>query len=323
VPIQKRAFITGIAGQDGYYLTQLLLSKGYFVSGLVQNLTTATALSRDVELIAGDLTDSTSLQKAIKQVKPDEVYHLGGMSNVARSYDEPERSADINGMGTLRLLEAVHAANGDGHIRYYQASSSEIFGRAPEVPQTEQTLFHPWSPYGVSKVFAHLMTINYRERFGMHASCGILYNHESPLRPEQFVTRKITAAAARIKLGLQKDVTLGNLDAERDWGFAGDYVEGMWLMLQQDQPSDYILASGKTHSIRDVLDVAFSAVGIDDWVPYVKQDPQFMRPQEGSVLIGNPDKAKKQLGWKPKVSFEQLIQMMVEADLKAASSKLK
>jgi len=325
---QKRALITGITGQDGTYLAELLVSKGYQVYGLIRGQNNPKQkmvedLLPQIELIEGDLGDMGSLVSAIEYCQPDEVYNLGAISFVAFSFKQPEVTGNITGLGALRLLEAIRIVDGGQRkIRYYQASTSELFGKVREVPQTEATPFHPRSPYGVAKAYAHYMTINYRESYNMHASCGILFNHESPRRGHEFVTRKITSSVARIKLGLQKDIALGNLDSKRDWGFAGDYVEGMWRILQQDKPDDYVLATGETHSIKEFLTLAFKEVGINDWKPYVKQDPRFMRPAEVDLLIGSPAKAKKKLKWEPKVSFEELVTMMVQNDLELESQKL-
>ena len=318
------ALITGITGQDGLYLSELLLEKGYDVHGLIRGQNNpkrdlVAELLPDVRLHAGDLTDLSSLIRALRDSDPDEVYNLGAVSFVAYSWENAPLTTDVTGKGVLNMLEAVrlHAGDDPAGIRFYQASSSEMFGRVQESPQHERTLLWPRSPYGVSKVFGHYMTINYRESYGMHASSGILFNHESPRRGPEFVTRKITRAVARIKLGLDDHVVLGNLDAERDWGFAGDYVEAMWLMLQQEQADDYVVATGETHSIREFLDLAFAHVGIDDWTPYVRQDPAFMRPAEVDRLIGDASKAREVLGWKPRVSFPELVALMVDADLAA------
>ncbi|GHS88185.1 GDP-mannose 4,6-dehydratase [Cellulomonas hominis] len=318
----KRALITGVTGQDGLYLSELLLSKGYEVYGLIrgQNNPKAALVEHvvpGVKLLTGDLTDLSSLLRALNASQPDEVYNLGAISFVAYSWENAHLTTDVTGKGVLNILEAVRLYSGDdaAKVRFYQASSSEMFGKVQEVPQRETTLLWPRSPYGVAKVFGHYMTINYRESYGMHASSGILFNHESPRRGPEFVTRKVSQAVARIKLGLQSDITLGNLDAKRDWGFAGDYVEAMWRMLQQDVADDYVVATGETHSIRELLDVAFRHVGIDDWAPLVKQDPRFMRPAEVELLIGDASKARDVLGWVPQVGFEQLVKMMVDNDL--------
>lgn len=319
------ALITGITGQDGLYLAELLCSKGYDVHGVIRGqnnpkLDLVRELLPDVQLHNGDLTDMSSLIRALRESDPDEVYNLGAVSFVAYSWENAQLTTDVTAKGVLNMLEAVRLHTGDqaDKVRFYQASSSEMFGKVQEVPQHERTLLWPRSPYGVSKVFGHYMTINYRESYGMHASSGILFNHESPRRGPEFVTRKISQAVARIKLGLQDELVLGNLDAERDWGFAGDYVEAMWLMLQQPQGDDYVIATGETHSIRDYLDAAFQHVGIDDWSTYVRQDERFMRPAEVDHLIGDAAKAREVLGWKPRVSFTELVAMMVDADLDAA-----
>ena len=317
-----RALITGITGQDGLYLSELLLSKGYEVYGLIrgQNNPKLELVQRTVpgvKLLTGDLTDMSSLIRALEVSAPDEVYNLGAISFVAYSWDNAMLTTDVTGKGVLNILEAVRLYSHDDptKVRFYQASSSEMFGKVQEVPQRESTLLWPRSPYGVAKVFGHYMTINYRESYGMHASSGILFNHESPRRGPEFVTRKVSQAVARIKLGLQDEIVMGNLDAKRDWGFAGDYVEAMWRMLQQDTADDYVVATGETHSIKELLDVAFTAVGIDDWSGYVRQDPRFMRPAEVELLIGDPAKARTVLGWEPKVAFTELVQMLVANDL--------
>lgn len=318
----RRALITGITGQDGMYLSELLLAKGYEVFGLVrgQNNPKAAILTAelpDVRQLTGDLTDLSSLLRALESSQPDEVYNLGAISYVAYSWQNAHLTTEVTAQGVLNMLEAVRLHSGDdpGRIRFYQASSSEMFGRVQEVPQRETTLLWPRSPYGVAKVFGHYMTINYRESYGMHASSGVLFNHESPRRGPEFVTRKVTQAVARIKLGLQDEIVMGNLDARRDWGFAGDYVDAMWRMLQQDEADDYVISTGETHSIRDLLDVAFDAAGIENWEKYVRQAPEFMRPAEVDLLIGDATKAKEKLGWTPTVSFPQLIGMMVENDI--------
>ncbi len=318
------ALITGITGQDGLYLAELLIAKGYDVHGLVRGQNNprrdlVADLVPDVRLHTGDLTDMSSLIRALRESDPDEVYNLGAISYVAYSWENAALTTDVTGKGVLNLLEALRLHTGDepGRVRFYQASSSEMFGKVQESPQHERTLLWPRSPYGVSKVFGHHMTINYRESYGMHASSGILFNHESPRRGPEFVTRKVSRAVARISLGLTDHVTLGNLDARRDWGFAGDYVEAMWLMLQQPHGDDYVVATGETHSIRDLLDLAFGHVGIDDWARFVRQDPRFRRPAEVDELIGDASRAREVLGWKPKVSFPELVAMMVDADLEA------
>ena len=317
-----RALITGITGQDGLYLSELLLEKEYDVYGLIrgQNNPKRNLVEQavpGVQLLTGDLTDLSSLIRALTAARPDEVYNLGAISFVAYSWENARLTSEVTGLGVLNMLEAtrLYAGTDVARVRFYQASSSEMFGKVHEVPQRETTLLWPRSPYGVAKVFGHYMTINYRESYGMHASSGILFNHESPRRGPEFVTRKISQAVARIKLGRQDEVALGNLDAKRDWGFAGDYVDAMWRMLQQEQPDDYVVASGETRSIREFLDVAFRHVGIEDWSQHVVQDPRFFRPAEVDALIGDPRKAHERLGWKPSVSFAQLVEMMVDADI--------
>jgi GDPmannose 4,6-dehydratase len=318
-----RALITGITGQDGLYLSELLLSKGYEVFGLLrgQNNPKRELVERvvpDVKLLAGDLTDQSSLLRSLEAARPDEVYNLGAISFVAYSWENARVTSDVTGLGVLNMLEStrLYAAGDLSRVRFYQASSSEMFGKVQQVPQTETTLLWPRSPYGVSKVYGHYMTINYRESYGMHASSGILFNHESPRRGPEFVTRKISLAVARIKLGLQEKLVLGNIDARRDWGFAGDYVEAMWRMLQQPEADDYVISTGETHSIREFLDLAFAHVGIDDWSGLVEhQDPDLMRPAEVDMLIGDATKAHEKLDWKPRVDFPELVAMMVDADL--------
>ncbi len=318
----KRALITGITGQDGRYLAEFLSGQDYQVFGVVrgQNNPKAQMIQEEnpaLELVEGDLTDLSSLIAVIEQVQPDEVYNLGAISFVQLSFRQPELTADITGLGVLRMLEAVRIVGGaeNNPMRFYQASSSEMFGKVRETPQNERTAFHPRSPYGVAKVFGHNVTVNYREAYGLHASSGILFNHESPRRGLEFVTRKITNSLARIKLGLQDSISLGNLESARDWGFAGDYVEAMWKMLQQDTPDDYVVATGETHTIRDFLDVAFRIAGYDDWEPFVSHDTRFERPTEVDLLMGDASKASKELGWTPKVGFEELVERMYEHDL--------
>jgi len=318
-----RALITGITGQDGLYLAELLLSKGYEVYGLMRGqnnpkLALLQNLVPEVTVLTGDLTDLSSLLRALTVSQPDEFYNLGAISFVAYSWDNARLTTEVTGTGVLNALEAVrlHENTTKSRVRFYQASSSEMYGKARAVPQNEETLLWPRSPYGVAKVYGHYMTINYRESYGMHASSGVLFNHESPRRGPEFVTRKVTQAVARISLGLQESVTLGNLEAQRDWGFAGDYVEAMWLMLQQDEADDYVISTGQTHTIRAMLDVAFDVVGISDWSPYVvRNDAQFVRPAEVDLLIGDSTKAREKLGWSPKVDFPSLIAMMVHSDL--------
>jgi GDPmannose 4,6-dehydratase len=313
----KRALITGITGQDGSYLAELLLSKGYKVYGLLRrssiyNFERLVQIQGDIELVTGDMSDQTSLISALQESQPDEVYNLAAQSFVQTSWSQPVFTGDITALGVTRLLDAIRTVN--PAIRFYQASSSEMFGKVQEVPQRESTPFYPRSPYGVAKVYGHWITVNYRESYGMHASSGILFNHESPRRGLEFVTRKVTYHAARISLGMANELRVGNLDARRDWGFAGDYVEAMWLMLQQDTPDDYVVATGETHSVQRLIEVAFGCVGLD-WKQHVVQDPRFMRPAEVDLLIGDASKARAKLGWTPKVTFEQLVEMMVRADV--------
>jgi len=320
-----RALITGITGQDGSYLAELLLDKGYEVVGMVRRSSTTNferiahiqdRLILDPYTASGDLLDEASLIAILAEHRPTEVYNLAAQSFVQTSFNQPVLTGEITGLGVTRLLDAIRIVDPD--IRFYQASSSEMFGKVQEVPQRETTPFYPRSPYGVAKLYGHWITVNYRESYGLHATSGILFNHESPRRGLEFVTRKITDAVARIKLGLQDELRLGNLEAERDWGFAGDYVEGMWLMLQQDTPDDYVLATGETHSVRRFCEIAFGHVGLK-WEDHVKTDEKFFRPAEVDLLIGDPTKAERALGWKRKTSFEDLVTMMVDADLKALS----
>lgn len=317
----KSALITGITGQDGSYLAELLLEKGYKVHGLVRrisvpNMENIGHIADDVELISGDMLDEGSLERAIEKAQPDEVYNLAAQSFVSASWDQPVLTGEFTGLGVTRLLEAIRAVN--PKIRFYQASSSEMYGKVQEIPQTEKTPFYPRSPYGVAKLYGHWITLNYRESFDIFACSGILFNHESPRRGLEFVTRKITDAVAKINFGLQKELRLGNLDAKRDWGFAGDYVKAMWLMLQQDSPDEYVVATGETHSVREFVEIAFQYLGLN-YEDYVVVDQQFFRPAEVDLLLGNPQKAKEKLGWKPGVTFTELVQMMVEADLKRLS----
>ncbi len=318
----KRALITGVTGQDGLYLAELLLDKGYEVHGLVRGqnnpkLEMVRETVPEMHIHTGDLMDLSSISRTLNASRPDEVYNLAAISYVAYSWENALVTSQVTGMGVLNVLEAIrnYAGSDIGKVRFYQASSSEMFGKVQEVPQRESTLLWPRSPYGVSKVYGHYMTINYRESYGMHASSGILFNHESPRRGPEFVTRKVSQAVARISLGLQDRITMGNLDAKRDWGYAGDYVRAMWLMLQQPEGDDYVISTGETHSIRELLDVAFARVGIDDWSRYVEQDPRFMRPAEVDLLIGDSAKARTKLGWTPDVTFRQLVEMMVDHDL--------
>jgi len=313
----KRAVITGITGQDGSYLAELLLEQGYEVTGVVRrssspNLWRIEHLLDRLQLRPADLLDQLSLMRIINEIKPHELYNLAAMSFVPASWDQPLLTGEFNSMGVTRLLEAIR--HGDPSIRIYQASSSEMYGRVREVPQTELTPFYPRSPYGVSKVFGHYITVNYRESYGMFAVSGILFNHESPRRGLEFVTRKVTHGVAAIKLGLADHLALGNLDACRDWGFAGDYVRAMWMMLQQDEADDYVIATGVSHSVRELVELAFAHVGLD-WQQYVRTDPALLRPAEVDHLIGNPEKARRVLGWEPSVNFEQLVAMMVDQDV--------
>jgi GDPmannose 4,6-dehydratase len=314
----RRALITGITGQDGSYLAELLLEKGYAVHGMVrrsssENFERIDHLRDRVPLHHGDLLDQYSLASLLREIQPDEVYNLAAQSFVPTSWSQPVLTGEFTALGVTKMLEAIrHSAP---HVRFYQASSSEMFGKVREVPQTEATPFYPRSPYGVAKVYGHHITVNYRESFGLYAVSGILFNHESPRRGLEFVTRKVTDGVARIKLGLQKKLAMGNLDAQRDWGYAGDYVEAMWRMMQQPVADDYLIATGQAHSVRELCGTAFSCVGLN-WQEYVVVDPKFVRPAEVDHLIGNPAKAKAKLGWEPTVSFRQLVEMMVDADLK-------
>ena len=325
----KKALITGITGQDGSYLTEFLLSKGYIVYGVIRRSSSFNTGRIDhiyqdphdpsprMRLIYGDLNDASSLNKIIRTVEPDEIYNLGAQSHVRVSFDVPEYTAEITGLGTVRLLEAIRETG--VQTRFYQASSSEMYGNSPS-PQSERTPFQPRSPYAAAKVYAHWMTVNYREGYGLFACNGILFNHESPRRGETFVSRKITKAVARIKLGRQEKLFLGNLDAKRDWGYARDYMEAVWLMLQQDEPDDYVIATGETNSVRDFLGEAFGYVDLD-WQKYVEIDPRYYRPTEVDVLLGDASKARQKLGWRPKVKFRDLVRMMVDADLQAESTR--
>jgi GDPmannose 4,6-dehydratase len=322
----KKALITGITGQDGSYLADLLLSKGYEVHGIIRRASTFNTIRIDhlyqdphvhgvrLFLHYGDLSDSVNLVKLLYELQPEEIYHLAAQSHVRVSFDIPEYTSDVTGIGTIRILEAIRESG--VRPRFYQASSSEMYGRVQEIPQTEVTPFWPRSPYGVAKVFAYWATVNYRESYGLHASNGILFNHESPRRGETFVTRKISRAVARIKKGLDKDLYLGNLDAQRDWGYAPEYVEGMWRILQQDGPDDYVLATNETHTVREFVEEAFSHVDLD-WKEFVKHDKRYERPAEVDLLIGNPAKAKKHLDWEPRTRFKDLVRLMVDADLAA------
>lgn len=330
----KRALITGITGQDGSYLAELLISKEYEVYGIIRRSSSFNtgridsiyedphiphARHRRLHLVYGDLNDASSLNRILRTVRPDEIYNLGAQSHVRVSFDIPEYTAEVTGVGAVRLLEAIRESG--LNPKYYQASSSELFGKAQEIPQRETTPFYPRSPYGAAKAYAYWITVNYREAYNLFACNGILFNHESPRRGENFVTRKVTKAAARIRLGVQHELYLGNLDAKRDWGYAGDYVYAMWLMLQQQEPDDYVIATGKTHSVRDLLDLAFGCLDLD-WKQFVKIDPLYCRPTEVDMLIGDAGKAKRKLGWETKVSFKDLITMMVDADLQSERRKL-
>jgi GDPmannose 4,6-dehydratase len=326
----KKALITGITGQDGSYLAELLLGKGYEVHGIIRRASTFNTgrinhLYKDPHvngvrlfLHYGDIADSTNLIKLLYRIQPNEVYHLAAQSHVRVSFDIPEYTGDVTGLSTVRILEAIRQTGSES--KFYQASSSEMFGRVRETPQSETTAFYPRSPYGAAKLYAHSVTVNYRESYDMFACSGILFNHESPRRGETFVTRKITRAAARIKAGLQQNLYLGNLDAQRDWGYAKEYVEAMWLMLQQDKPDDYVIATGETHSVKEFLAEAFSYMDLD-WQEYVKFDAKYVRPAEVDVLIGDASKAKRVLGWEPKMTFKQLVRLMVDADVATVDSK--
>ncbi|MEY3340898.1 MAG: GDP-mannose 4,6-dehydratase [Actinomycetota bacterium] len=324
----RRALITGVTGQDGQHLAQFLHEKGYQVFGVVKGQNNPKLeMLRDefpyVEVVPGDLADLPSLVKALEVAQPHEVYNLAAISFVALSWNQAELTSNLTGTGVLRMLEAVRMVGGaqNNTIRFYQASSSEMFGKVREIPQSEKTPFHPRSPYGCAKVFGHHITVNYRESYDLYACSGILFNHEGPRRGVEFVTRKVTNAAARIKLGLQDEVVMGNLDAKRDWGYAGDYVKAMWLMLQQDEPDDYVIATGETHTIEELVERSFAEVGIPDWKKYVRQDPKFFRPAEVDLLIGDATKAREKLGWKPEVSFPELVKMMVAHDLKREAAR--
>jgi GDPmannose 4,6-dehydratase len=314
---ERRALITGITGQDGSYLAELLLEKGYEVAGMVrrsstENFDRIAHLTDRIALVQADLLDQSSLVEALEEARPSELYNLGAQSFVPTSWRQPVLTAEFTAVGVTRMLEAVRSVDPD--IRFYQASSSEMFGKVREVPQNERTPFYPRSPYGVAKVYGHFITVNYRESYGLFAVSGILFNHESPRRGLEFVTRKISDGVARIKLGLADELRLGNLDAKRDWGFAGDYVEAMWLMLQASEPEDYVIATGEEHSVQEFADIAFAHAGLDSR-EYVKTDPEFLRPAEVDHLVGDPAKAREEFGWEPRVSFSELAEMMVDADL--------
>jgi GDPmannose 4,6-dehydratase len=320
------ALITGFTGQDGSYLAELLLNKGYTVYGLVRRTSILSDervrhLLNDVEIVDADLLDEHSLIQAIRYTKPDEIYNLAAQSFVPTSFNQPVLTGEYTALGVTRMLEAIRSV--DQPIRFYQASSSEMFGKVQEVPQRETTPFHPRSPYGVAKVYGHWITVNYRESYNLFACSGILFNHESPRRGPEFSTRKISRAVARIKLGLQKELVLGNLDAKRDWGYAGDYVEAMWLMLHQDQPDDYVVATGETHSVREYVELAFAHIGIEDWQSYVRQDAAFFRPAEVDLLVGDASKARRLLGWQPRVTFPELVRLMVDADIEMERQHLR
>lgn len=318
---KKTALITGITGQDGSYLAEFLLSKNYQVFGLErrssqknrENIKHILGSGKDIQLISGDLLDEASLVHALRETNPDEVYNLASQSFVAESWKQPVYTGEVTGLGAVRMLEAIRQVN--PKIKFYQASTSEMFGAVKQAPQNEKTPFYPRSPYGVAKLYAHWITVNYRESYGMFAASGILFNHESPRRGIEFVTRKITDTAARIKLGLEKELRLGTLDAKRDWGFAGDYVEAMWLMLQQKNPKDYVIATGETHSVKEFVEEAFGHLDLD-WKKYVKIDKNFVRPAEVYLLKGDASLVRKELGWKPRVNFKELVRMMVDSDLK-------
>ena len=322
--MQKRALITGITGQDGSYLADFLLEKGYDVFGMVRRSSTENFeriehIREQVHLIQADLLDQMSLIAAIGESDPDEIYNLAAQSFVPTSWTKPVLTAEFTALGVTRMLEAMRMVKKDA--KFYQASSSEMFGKVKETPQTEATPFHPRSPYGVAKVYGHFITVNYRESYDLFACSGILFNHESPRRGLEFVTRKVTDGVARIKLGVASELALGNLDAKRDWGYARDYVEMMWMMLQQDEPDDYVIASGQTHSVQELVEAAFGHAGLD-WKEYVRVDPRFVRPAEVDLLIGDPTKAREKLGWQPLVTFEELIQMMVDSDLELVREEI-
>lgn len=312
-----KALITGITGQDGSYLAEFLLKKGYEVIGMVRRTSTLNFhrlahIQDHIELVPGDLGDQVSLIHLLEEYQPEEVYNLAAQSFVQTSWNQPVFTGDVTALGVTRILDAIRIVN--SKIRFYQASSSEMFGKVVEVPQSEKTPFYPRSPYGVAKVYGHWITVNYRESYDLHATSGILFNHESPRRGLEFVTRKITHHVAQIKLGLTDELRLGNLDSQRDWGYAGDYVQAMWLMLQQEKPEDYVVATGETHSVQEFLEQAFGYVNLE-WQEYVIQDPRYMRPAEVDLLVGNPAKAGRKLGWEPSVSFSELVKMMVDADI--------
>jgi len=314
----KKALVTGITGQDGSYLAEFLLEQGYQVIGMVRRSSTVTFqriehIQDDIIMVSGDLMDQASLIDIIEKHRPNEVYNLAAQSFVQTSWEQPVFTGEVTGLGVTRLLDAVRLVNPE--IRFYQASTSEMFGKVREIPQNENTAFYPRSPYGVAKVYGHWITVNYRESYGLYACSGICFNHESPRRGHEFVTRKIVRGAARIKSGLDNELRLGNLDSQRDWGYAGDFVRGMWLMLQQDEPEDYVLATGQTHTVRRFVELAFESVGLN-WEDYVVQDPRFMRPADVELLIGDPSKARQKMGWEATMTFEELVRLMVESELK-------
>lgn len=324
--MQKTALVTGITGQDGSYLAEFLLQEGYRVVGMTRRTSTEVHeriehIVDDLEILSGDLLDQSSMTSIVNDVRPDEIYNLAAQSFVPASWSQPVLTGEFTALGVTRVLEAIRHV--DPSIRFYQASSSEMFGNAVQTPQTEETPFYPRSPYGVAKVYAHWITVNYRESYDLYACSGICFNHESPRRGKEFVTRKISDGVARIKLGMATELRLGNLDAHRDWGFAGDYVRAMWAMLQQDEPDDYVIATGRTHSVRDFVRIAFDAAGLGSYEPYVVIDPRFVRPAEVDRLIGDAGKATRKLGWQPEVSFEELVAAMVEADLDRLSVRLR
>jgi len=324
--VSRTALVTGITGQDGSYLAELLLREGYRVVGMTRRTSTEVHeriehIVDDVEIVSGDLLDQSSITSIVSDVRPNEIYNLAAQSFVPASWSQPVLTGEFTALGVTRVLEAIRQV--DPSIRFYQASSSEMFGNAVQTPQTEETPFYPRSPYGVAKVYGHWITVNYRESYGLYACSGICFNHESPRRGKEFVTRKISDGVARIKLGLAGELRLGNLDAHRDWGFAGDYVRAMWAMLQQNEPDDYVIATGRTHSVRDFVRIAFEAAGLGSYEPYVVIDPRFVRPAEVDRLIGDPSKARSKLGWVPQMSFEELVATMVEADLDRLSVRLR
>ena len=325
----KRALVTGVTGPDGRFLSRFLVDRGYAVHGLIRGQSNPKAQmvldeTPGLELVDGDLRDLSSLIAALEKVQPDEVYNLGAVSFVPLSWTQPELTSEITGLGVLRMLEAVRIVGGtqSNPIRFYQASSSEMFGKVRETPQNELTAFHPRSPYGVAKVFGHSITVNYRESYGMHASSGICFNHESPRRGLEFVTRKVTNSVARIRLGLLDAITMGTIDTSRDWGYAGDYVEAMWMMLQQDEPDDFVVATGETHAVEEFVQLAFAAADLGDWRRYVRQDERFFRPAEVDLLVGDASKARRRLGWRPTVDFPSLVERMVAHDLKVETEKI-